>query len=333
MSEAVTNRQISPTDKTRSGKINLDFPFSIAESVLNHDERKLTPIWPPVTDMFFSEMKMNSFFHNHRHFELIYVLEGTFTQHLENSIYVLNAGDATLLNSRIRHFEGEETECRCLYLNFSPDFLNSLFQENMAAPGKQQHSCTQIMEFCIAETDPNSISRAAIDFRKSISSVSGKSPNIETILDTILTLLREEPSGYAFFLQGYLLQLFECFENKLLYHISHIETLSDTASVLFADINHYLSESNGRISKQELSKLLHYNSDYLGRIIRKETGMSFSEYSKSIWLSKAKEILRSTDMSIHKIISFLGYESGNSFYRAFQEDTGMTPGEYRKKYR
>jgi len=331
MSESLANRQIAPINITRCGTVNIELPFSVAESVITRQERKLTLIWPPATNLPFSEVEMHAFFHSHKHFELIYVLEGTFTQHLENSVYVLNAGDATLLNSRIRHFEGNETECRCLYLNFLPEFLNALFHDNMAAPGRRQHTCLHIMDFCNYEANAGSVSRAALDFRKRISA--SDKAKAKTILDNILALLKDSPCGYAYFLQGYLLMLFECFENASLYHITHIETLSDTASVLFADIRHYISEKNGRISKRELSNLLHYNPDYLGRIIRKESGISFSDYCKSIWLEKAKNMLTSTDMSIHEIITSLGFESGNSFFKAFREETGMTPKEYRNKYK
>lgn len=126
MPESDDNQQIAPTSSTSSGIVNLGFPFSIAELVLTQNERKMTPIWPPVTASSLSKIEMNFFLHSHRHYELIYVLEGTFTEHLENSVFTLNAGDATLLNSRIRHCEGNATECRCLYLNFCPVFLESI---------------------------------------------------------------------------------------------------------------------------------------------------------------------------------------------------------------
>jgi len=333
MSESVDNRQIAPIGRICYKTINIELPLSIAESVITKQERKLTLLWPPVTDMPFFKVTMAPFFHSHKHFELIYVLEGTFTHHLENSIYVMNAGDAILLNSRIRHFEGDETECRCLYLNFLPEFLNSLFSENAVSAGKKQHTSIHIMNFCMAETATGSVTRAALTIRKKISADSDEANKIKTIFKRILALLKDSTCGYAYFVQGYLLMLFECFENPSLYHITHIETISDTASVLFADINHYIAERNGRISRQELSALLHYNPDYLSRIIRRESGMSFTEYCKSVWLEKAKYMLTSTDISINEIITALGFESGNSFYKSFKEKTGLTPKEYRKRYR
>lgn len=118
-------------------------------------------------------------------------------------------------------------------------------------------------------------------------------------------------------------------ENPENFHITHVHTHSDTETVLFADIQHYVNERNGRISRNELSSLLHYNPDYLGRVIKQQSGMSFLHFCQSIWLEKAKILLRTTDMTIADIIHHLNFENKNNFYRIFVSSTGMTPKEYR----
>lgn len=48
-------------------------------------------------------------------------------------------------------------------------------------------------------------------------------------------------------------------------------------------------------------------------------------------MDKAKNLLVNTDMSVSDILIYLGYQSHSSFYKYFQETTGITPITYRKK--
>ena len=43
-----------------------------------------------------------------------------------------------------------------------------------------------------------------------------------------------------------------------------------------------------------------------------------------------RRVLRETDRQIADIASAVGYESQGKFTRAFKEESGMTPREYRK---
>ena len=325
-----TIEYVTPS-KADTSLVDFGLPFSIAEAEVASGEGFLYPLWPPVKNSQQKKLPLSNVYHSHSHFEMIYVLEGNFTEHLENSVYMLNKDEATILNSNIRHVEGTETDCRFLFINFSPDFLISLFKNNDLFPGKVQHRSVAIADFCITDKERNS--RAALDFRKRLSSSKKGNKGTKHLLDEIRTTLLHGECGYAYSVESLLLTLFEQFETASNYYITHIEAKADTSFVLFTDINHYIIDRSGRISLTELSSILHYTPDYLGRIIRKETGLSFSSYCQSVWIDKAKKLLTTTDLSISEIIFSFGYESSNVFYRVFHEATGMTPSEFRKKYK
>lgn len=332
----MNEKQISILNKKDFSYIQLDFPFVMASAYFHGEKRWMSPIWPKPDTPSSDFMPIGSTFHYHAHYEFIYVLDGIFTQHLENSIYCLNAGDATLLNSKIRHCEGDETDCNCIYINISPDFLHNLLYNNPADPRHTQHKSSHFLQLCNRTINyPDAQDRASLDFRRTLQGkLLSDIQNIDdpkSIIREIIHVLSDASWGYAFSVQGLLLKLFSALENPDNFHITHVHAYSNTETVLFADIQHYVKERNGRISRNELSSLLHYNPDYLGRVIKQQSGMSFLHYCQSIWLEKAKKLLRTTDMSVVDIIKLLNFENKNNFYRVFFSSTGMTPIEYRQQ--
>lgn len=332
----MNEKQISTLNRKDFSYIQLDFPFTMASAYFYGKKRWMSPICPKPEGPSSDYLPIGSTFHYHAHYEFIYVLEGTLTQHLENSVYCLNAGDATLLNSKIRHYEGNETDCKCIYINISHDFLHNLLFNNPVDPKYSQHKSSHILELCNGTVNfPDIQNRVSVDFRRTLQgkllSDAENIDNPQNIIEEIINVLSASSWGYAFSVQGLLLKLFSALENTENFHITHVHTDSNTETVLFADIEHYVKERNGRISRNELSSLLHYNPDYLGRVIKRQSGMSFLHYCQSIWLENAKKLLRTTDMSVLEIINSLNFENKNNFYRVFFRATGMTPIEYRQQ--
>ena len=62
-----------------------------------------------------------------------------------------------------------------------------------------------------------------------------------------------------------------------------------------------------------------------------ETGQTFSAFVRHQKIEKAKDYLRHTDRSILEISTYLGFSSQGHFQNIFRQDTGMTPGQYRKQ--
>ncbi len=331
----MNTKQIAPLSIRDFDYVQYDFPFFIASVYLYGSKRWLTPIWPAQPEPF--AIPLGSSFHYHRHFELIYVLEGTFTQHLEKSVYRLNAGDCTFLNTQIRHYEGTETDCNCIYINFSPEFIHQLLHNNAAQPALPQHHSNYIMTLCDESSPPAVEKRVSLDFRRTfqgkqlIGSQAANEP--KNIINEIISELTAQNWGYIFSVQCLLLRLFETLENPDYFHLTRIDTHSNTEAILFSDIRHYICERNGRISREELASLLHYSPDYLARIIKQQSGISFIHYCQSFWLEKTRELLRTTDMSVADIMQLLGFDNKSNFYHVFSNATGMTPLEYRQHYK
>ncbi|MGC6585701.1 helix-turn-helix domain-containing protein [Paenibacillus sp. Dod16] len=93
------------------------------------------------------------------------------------------------------------------------------------------------------------------------------------------------------------------------------------------------NEFDRNITLEECASRLHYNNFYLSSVFKKETNMSFSEYLSQYRFKMSKKWLVETDMPIKDIAEKLSYNNSQNFIRSFRKLEGMTPGQYRSKYK
>ncbi len=83
------------------------------------------------------------------------------------------------------------------------------------------------------------------------------------------------------------------------------------------------------LSLERVSKELSISQNHLGSLIKKEIGMSFSEYLSSVRLKYACDLLKNTNMSVKEIAFSSGYGSVEYFLYAFKQKLKTTPSKYR----
>ncbi len=94
-------------------------------------------------------------------------------------------------------------------------------------------------------------------------------------------------------------------------------------------IRAHLSE---RIRVSELADVVGLNESYLSTLFKRETGLSITDYVTEERVSKAKNMLRYSEMTSAAIAAGLGFSTQSYFTRVFKERTGMTPSEFRRRY-
>ena len=90
---------------------------------------------------------------------------------------------------------------------------------------------------------------------------------------------------------------------------------------------------NINIKMEDISEKMFFNKNYIGKIFKRETGMSISEFVREIRLNEISRQLSESDKKIADIAISCGYHDMKSFYTAFKKRTGLTPKEYRDKQR
>ncbi|MET3741898.1 AraC family transcriptional regulator [Faecalicatena orotica] len=101
------------------------------------------------------------------------------------------------------------------------------------------------------------------------------------------------------------------------------------------EIQEYIQKnySNMNIALEFLGDEFGVSANYLGRVFKKETGVSVSEYLNSVRLQKVLEGLENTEKPAKDIAQACGFASINYFYTYFRKKMGVTPQAYRQQLR
>lgn len=105
--------------------------------------------------------------------------------------------------------------------------------------------------------------------------------------------------------------------------------LVDHSYQMMTAIEKKLADSKGNITLNECADELNVTPTYIWKIMKAESGKTFSEYQEEYKIEEAKKLLQ-TNMSVSDIASELGYTNAQNFIRFFSKGTGLTPGKYRK---
>ena len=105
-------------------------------------------------------------------------------------------------------------------------------------------------------------------------------------------------------------------------------------SELITKALNYIKSENKKsdITIDDVATHAGFSTDYFNRIFFAHTGFNIMEYVRFSRLKKAAKLLRVTNNDILDIALDCGYEAHESFSRAFKNQYGMSPSEYRKKY-
>ena len=76
-----------------------------------------------------------------------------------------------------------------------------------------------------------------------------------------------------------------------------------------------------------------YNTDYVGKLLRRDYGKSFSQILLEYRLNRVKYLLENSSLLITEISCQVGYNSVAGLYRQFYKYYGMAPLEYRNLYK
>lgn len=85
-------------------------------------------------------------------------------------------------------------------------------------------------------------------------------------------------------------------------------------------------------SLNKLADMFSYNTKYLSRLFRRNTGKTAVEYFNNARINAAKQLLISSSESIYIIAKSVGFSNQYYFMNLFKKATGMTPTQYRNTF-
>ncbi|WP_058305996.1 response regulator [Gracilibacillus massiliensis] len=106
-----------------------------------------------------------------------------------------------------------------------------------------------------------------------------------------------------------------------------------TKEKLIYDIKKYIDHNYHKpLQLSDIAVDFHLNASYLSSTFSKEVGVTISDYLLQLRISKAKELLRTTNLKIETIAKQLGYENPRYFHQVFKKHVCTTPNEYRAEH-
>ena len=83
------------------------------------------------------------------------------------------------------------------------------------------------------------------------------------------------------------------------------------------------------VTREEIAEVLGVSPSYISRVFRRSTGMALWDYVNSFRITRARELLEHSDMSITEIAFAVGFNEPAYFSRQFRKFTGKSPRHFR----
>jgi AraC-like DNA-binding protein/mannose-6-phosphate isomerase-like protein (cupin superfamily) len=253
--------------------------------------------------------------HKHDFVEIMTVVSGNITHHINGADIPLSVGDILLMNKHISH-SIDRTDAGDIGINFiisdtflgrvAPDLADTVFSEFVKENSKERGEPLYLW-FKTADNKRigNLLENLAYELTES-------TPDYTVIASTLALLLRHLSLGRDNLPSG-------ASPNKTAQRKRQITT--------------YITDNYRAATLSELSEITYLSEPYLSKTIKSLFGKSFKELLIEERMRRAHLLLTKTDMPIGVVIRSVGYENESYFHREFRKRFEKSPLALRKSNR
>jgi AraC-like DNA-binding protein/mannose-6-phosphate isomerase-like protein (cupin superfamily) len=253
-------------------------------------------------------------FHSHHGYELFFMHEGTGNYVNDGYIYPFQGNDLILIEPHQIHKSSPEAGKRFTrtVINFLPGFLNP-------------DSKKLVMDLFSKEYKAE---------RRHIVICPEKHGHIYKLLEQMHAEYVSRCTGFE--------QVLGILLNRLLQHVHRmffvdspsVQGPANPANSIAEDVIQYLTHHySDNIPLEDLAKMFYVTPYYLCRLFKKATGDTIGRFVLYTRIHHAKRELAFTDRSILDIATQVGFNSYSYFGLVFKQHEGLTPKQYRNKYK
>lgn len=247
--------------------------------------------------------------HWHDEVEIIYVKKGNITIYIQEEVFQAGTGDLFLVNSGELHFmESDDMGVEYYTLLFPLAFLSfqidDALESEVFLPLRQKKL---LFPMCLEDADAKK--------------------HITRLIKAVIDVNDEKEVGYQLRTRILLLEMIEYFIKESAFLQADFVSATGMQRELITYIQKHYTE---KITLSMLAQEFHLSEKYISWYFKEHFSIRFMQYVSHLRMSKAKDLLTTTEAPITEVALSCGYPSVNLFIRNFKEAYGMTPLQYRR---
>lgn len=252
--------------------------------------------------------------HWHDCYEILYMLEGTAEQQINNKGFKAYKNDLIILNEGDIHStycNGEENT-RILVIKFLPEIIDN--SSTKMFESRYIHSFLKYRSDCIHHlTDTMQNSSA-----------------VYSLMMGLYNEFTKKDNGYEIYIKGLIYQLIACLVRDGIINVS--KPLSSENDIVEMDkLLQYIEKNhNSKINLPTAAKMLNLSESYFSRYFKKVTGRTFKEYLDFVRICEVEKMLLASNLNVSQAAYEAGFCNVSSFNRVFKRVKGYTPGELKR---
>ena len=250
-------------------------------------------------------------------FELIYVVDGTGIQIINNNKFQYRKGNLFLVTPQDVHSFEISTLTKFFFLRFNEYYVKVNSQNG-------QSETVLRMEYILqnASHRPGCILKNKID-----------KPLIASLIESIIN----EQSNQQIYHQKIIEQIVNAIITVVARNIALKlpKNIKETTGEMVLEILHYIQENiydPKQLKANMISEQFNISLHYLGKYFKKQTGETLQEYISNYKLRLIEARLLNSDMRINEIADELHFSDESHLNKVFRKHKGINPSEFRKKF-
>lgn len=250
-------------------------------------------------------------------FELIYVVDGTGIQIINNNTFQYRKGNLFLITPQDAHSFEILTVTKFFFLRFNEYYVKGNAQN-------PQSETVLRMEYILqnASHRPGCILKNKID-----------KPLIASLIESIIN----EQNNQQIYHQKIIEQIVNAIITIVARNIALKlpKNIKETTGEMVLEILHYIQENiydPKQLKATIISEQFNISLHYLGKYFKKQTGETLQEYISNYKLRLIEARLLNSDMRINEIADELHFSDESHLNKVFRKYKGINPSEFRKKF-
>lgn len=267
--------------------------------------------------------------HWHDEVEIIYIKKGRITIFIQEEVFHATSGDLFFVNTGELHFmESDDMTVEYYTLLFPLEFLSfqteDALEEEVFLPLRQKKLLFPVqIEELHEDTD------AKINSKNTIGKKAGdRKEEIIKMIQEVIRVNDEKAIGYQLRTRILWLEVIEFFIKEAAFKQANYVNNTGMQRDLITFIQKHYTE---KITLGMLAEEFHLSEKYISWYFKEHFSISFMQYVSHLRMTRAKDLLTTTEMSITEVALSCGYPSVNLFIRSFKEIHHVTPLQYRKQ--